>query len=559
MKLCSNEYFHFLDNIPENIFSTDELIGHIARNLPALAGSIHLGKMILELQAPPNQYNHQAAHHSVTIYDSPNGYSDVPVTDHFVTGEQGAVDISCYPCKDYIWNEEEIQDIHFLIRNIYILCGRARLTGLVRKSAITDVLTGAANTAGLVQYGSMLKAQNRLHNYTSVFLNLKNFKYINQRFGNRTGDTLLRKYSMQVMESLKEDEIFARLGGDNFVVLIHNERIQEFLDVISNVRVHVELAESINTIDILANVGVYPIVQSDTMNEVMNRSTIAVAVAKNSVYKDTIWFDSSMLDKAIHDKEIAASFSSAIANKEFVVYYQPKVKLNDRTLCGSEALVRWQRNGQLVPPADFIPVFEREGTICLIDFYVFEKVCQDIRDWLDKGIEPVRISSNFSKLHLHNKNLAKDILAIMEKYHVDSKYIEIELTESSGYEDFQALSEFINTMNQHGIHTAIDDFGTGYSSLNLLKNLNIQIIKLDKSFLHTSFGKDKSDEVVIKTIINMAQDLGMQVVCEGVETQEQLTVLDKLNCHMAQGFLYDKPLPHDEYEKRLIEHRIYNP
>ncbi len=559
MKLCSNEYFHFLESIPENIFSMEELIGHITKNLPVLADSMHLGKMTLALQAPPNQYMPHATQHAATIFAHPNGYCDLPVTDHFITGEQGAVDISCYPCPNYAWSDDEIQDVHFLIKSIYILCGKTRLAGLVRQSAITDLLTGASNTAGLFQFGSMLQAQHRLHNYTGAFLNLKNFKYINQRFGTRIGDTLLRKYTLRVQDQLAEDELFARLGGDNFVALIRKEHSDAFLNFASSVRVHVELADSINTIDIPANIGVYQIAESDTMNEVMNRGTLTVAVAKNSIYHDTIWFRDSMLEKSIHDKEIAAAFSSAIANKEFVVYYQPKVRLENKTLCGSEALVRWLRNDQLISPMDFIPVFEREGTICILDFYVFERVCQDIRSWLDSGIEPVRISTNFSKLHLHNRQLSKDILDLLEKYQIDPKYIEIELTESSGYEDFEALSEFIDTMNQHGIYTAIDDFGTGYSSLNLLKNLNIQIIKLDKSFLHTSFGQDKSDEVVIKTIINMAQDLGMQVVCEGVETAKQAEVLEKLNCHMVQGFLYDKPLPHDEYEKRLVEHRIYNP
>lgn len=557
MKLCSNEYFQFLESIPENLNSIEDLIPHIARNLPILADSVKLGRMTLEFQAPPNQHTPHAIHREITVFDSPMGCGDTSIADHFITGEHGSVLISCFPCASHQWNDEEAQDIHFLIRNIYILCGRARLISLVRQAAVSDTLTGASNTAGLVQYGSMLKGQNQLHHYTCICLNLKNFKYINQRFGTKTGDALLRKYCQQVMSTLSENELFARLGGDNFIALIQNERIDDFLSYVSSVRLHVELADSVNAIDILANIGVYPIQESDTMNDVMNRSTITVTIARNSVYHNTIWFRDSMLEKAIHDKEVAASFSSAITNKEFIVYYQPKVNLDTMTLCGSEALVRWLRNDRLVPPTDFIPVFEREGTICLLDFYVFERVCQDIRCWLDQGIEPVRTSVNFSKLHLHNRQLANDILSIIEKYQIEPQYLEIELTESSGYEDFEALADFINTMNQHGIYTAIDDFGTGYSSLNLIRNLNIKIIKLDKSFLHTSFGSDKADEVVIKTIINMACDLDMQVVCEGVETTMQADVLKKLHCHMVQGFLYDKPLPHDEYEKRLLEQKIY--
>ena len=203
---------------------------------------------------------------------------------------------------------------------------------------------------------------------------------------------------------------------------------------------------------------------------------------------------------------------------------------------------------------------EQEGTICVLDFYVLEAVCRDIRNWLDMGIEPVRISTNFSKIHLHNKNLAIDILRVLDRYQIDTKYIEIELTETCGYEDFESLSEFVDTMKEHGVHTSIDDFGTGYSSLNLLKDLNIDTIKLDKSFLNQNPNTKKkhANEIVIKTIINMAQDLDMQVICEGVETVEQAKLLQTLHCPAVQGFLFDGPLSHDEFEKRLKTERVYH-
>ena len=270
-----------------------------------------------------------------------------------------------------------------------------------------------------------------------------------------------------------------------------------------------------------------------------------------------------MIERSLHDKEISDKFSSAIDNNEFVVYYQPKIDLRDGSLCGSEALVRWKKDNTIVPPTEFIPVLEREGTICVMDFYVLECVCSQIRSWLQQGIEPVRVSANFSKIHLHNKKLAEDIIAVLKKYDVDSKYIEVEITETCGYEDFDALYDFVKSMKNYGIHTSIDDFGTGYSSLNLLSDLDVDIIKLDKSFIqtsdypsvHKSDKKHKSTEIVIKTIINMAHELGMQIICEGVETDEQARFLKELNCDMVQGYLYARPLPVEEYENILLKNK----
>lgn len=548
MKLCSNKYYLFWENISQNITTIEALVHQLIEHLPSLADTIKLGKMTLSI--PDNQ-------HESGVFAHPQGYHEKPVTEQFTSKACGTVLITCFPQKDYSWSDDELEDIHFLSQSIFILYEKVRLASQVQASMITDSLTGAFNTAGLLQHAALLKARQLLHHYTCACLNLKNFKFINQRFGTQIGDTVLRKYCYHVKDILLEDELFARLGGDNFIALIRNEHIKDFLDNITCIPIRVELADSVNTIDIIPNIGVCPITEQDSVNDIMNRSTLTVMLAKNSVHHNILWFRESMLEKEFHDKELASAFSSAITNKEFVVYYQPKVQLEQQTLCGCEALVRWQRGDALLPPTEFIYILEKEGSICLLDFYVFEKVCQDLRSWLDQGIEPVQVSVNFSKLHLHNRMLSKDILSIMEKYRIDPKYIEIELTESSGYEDFDALDNFINTMNKHGISTAIDDFGTGYSSLNLLKNLKIKVIKLDKSFLHTSLGSNKADEVVIKTIIQMAQDLDMQVVCEGVETKEQANFLKKLHCHIVQGFLFDKPLPHDEYQKRLLPHRTY--
>ena len=169
----------------------------------------------------------------------------------------------------------------------------------------------------------------------------------------------------------------------------------------------------------------------------------------------------------------------------------------------------------------------------------------------EAGIEPVRVSVNFSKIHLHNRSLAKDVLSVLDKYHIDHKYIEIELTETSAYDDFDTLCSFVSTLRQNGVYTSIDDFGTGYSSLNLLKNLPVNVIKLDKSFLDGITGSDKDDTIIIKAMIDMANALKIEVICEGIETKAQASLLKELGCSKIQGFLFDRPLPVQDYEKRL--------
>lgn len=269
-----------------------------------------------------------------------------------------------------------------------------------------------------------------------------------------------------------------------------------------------------------------------------------------------------MVKQIMMEKEITTIFPKALRDMEFKVFYQPKVNLEDNRICGAEALVRWLKDGAIIPPNEFIPVLEREGKICSIDFYVLECVCKNIREWLDKGIEVVRISVNFSKLNLYNRHLTEEILSIMNKYGVENKYIEIELTEMSGYEDYEALCVFVDNMKKCGIKTSIDDFGTGYSSFNLIKDLNTDIIKLDRSFLiNIDKGNrqhSRTDEIVIKNIVNMVNELDMEVIAEGVENVEQAEFLKKINCLKVQGFLFDKPLPIEEFEEVLCSKKVYS-
>jgi EAL domain-containing protein (putative c-di-GMP-specific phosphodiesterase class I) len=281
---------------------------------------------------------------------------------------------------------------------------------------------------------------------------------------------------------------------------------------------------------------------------------MAARVIKN---RDVVFLTKEMQIQSIHQREISSEFHNALRNRELVVFYQPKIDLTDKHINGAEALARWVRHKTIVPPMDFIPVLEREGSICELDFYVFETACNDIHEWIKAGIEPVRISSNFSKLHLRNEDFADRILGILHKYELDGKYIEVELTEVSDFDDTVAMKKFIDIMRQNDIGVAIDDFGTGYSTLNVLKDYNISVVKIDKSLLNNIGKANSHDEVILRNVVKMARELSKDVIAEGVESQEQADYLKGINCRSAQGFLFDKPLVRDDFQKRLTGEVVY--
>lgn len=555
--LCSEGFQQFFDALQKNAETIDEMAEILKNSFPLIADALPVGKLMVRFTAPQTALDPNGQNCIFEVYCSPDSYADIPYEEEFHTDESGNAVVAFYPKNADSLDEKEKPLLHFLAQNVFLCLGRTRMVQMMKRISITDLLTGASNTRGFMQFGDMLHEKGQLSNYTCMFINIKNFNYINQTVGPRQGDAILRKYAQMIQSVMDEEEILSRLGGDNFTALVKTEHIQHILHFMSDIKITVPYLESTKTFDICARIGMCEITETQTMGDIMNATSTAINIAKTAGQGDYVWFQPQMLANALHDKEISILFPKALDGREFVVYYQPKVTLADNHLCGCEALVRWIRNGKLVPPMEFIPVLEKEGTICRLDFYVLETVCMDIRKWISSGIEPVRVSVNFSKAHLHNEHLAEDIIAVLRKYEIDSKYIEVELTEMSGYENYETLSAFVQEMRKNGVSTSIDDFGTGYSSLNLLKDLNVDIIKLDKSFLNNMENRHQNDVIVIKNIVNMVNELQMEVIAEGVETQKQAEFLRNINCRMAQGFLFDRPLPHDDFEKRLQDQHTY--
>lgn len=556
--LCDNNFRLFFEELMnENTDNLPDFNKKIANSLKHVAEEANLGKLEMKLVTPvsPFEISGNNIHEEVLFCDE--GYNENQVvTREYKTGDNGKFNVSVYPKKNVTWNEDEKATIYFLCGNMIMFGGRSRLNMLASKAIYYDSSTGISNANGLGKFVGPLAARGMLHEYSGIFLNIKNFKFVNKRTTSKVGDLCLFQYAQALVRAVGDDGRVSRLGGDNFFVVIKKEKVSRFIQDIKICNVVCVLDGKEYEFELGSRAGIYECMEGDTMSEMMNNANIAINVSRNTS-NDVVVFRQEMLEYTYKIKEISMRFPKALEQEEFVVYYQPKVDLKNETLCGCEALVRWFRNGKLIPPMEFIPVLEQEGSICTLDFYVLEHVCRDIRKWLDSGLEPVRTSVNFSKLHLHNKMLANRIISVMDKYNVDSKYIEIEITEMSGYEDYTVLSEFIDTMNAEGIHTSIDDFGTGYSSINLIKDLNVDIIKLDKSFLNDGNDRTYKESVLLRNVVSMINELGMQSVAEGVETEEQVDFLKTVNCSMVQGYFYDRPMPESDFENRLRNKSIY--
>ena len=560
ISLTNEMYLDFRSKLLGPIYSTDEIFALMSKHILALAKNANIGYINCQYYAPVSQFAPNGLSGEFTIYHDKEGLPNIPESTDFSetmsTGENGSFTFLVHPIEGHSFDQNEKKFIQLLSWDCFVLSGRARLMGNTRKAAISDPMTGAYNQAGIFAFTQTVIGEN-LKNYSAYFINLKNFKYINKSMGSQMGDLALKMYVQQILLFLEKTELIARLGGDNFFALVKKERQESFISKFGVCELSLSQGPKPMDIRIQARMGVYPIDDKTEIGEAMNCAATALQIARAVKTRDIMYFTKEMFIRAMHQKEISSEFHNAIRNKEFVVFYQPKVDLISKTLCGAEALVRWIRHKTIVPPLDFIPILEREGTICDLDFYVFETACADIRQWIDAGIEPQRISTNFSKLHLRNPELVDHILSIMRKYNISSKYIEVELTEVSDFDDTVAMQNFVNAMAENGIAISIDDFGTGYSTLNVLKDFNITTIKLDKSLLNNIGIPNSKDEVIIRNVVKMANELKKEVIAEGVETEKQAEYLKSIHCNNVQGFLFDKPLAHDDFQKRLTGEYTY--
>ncbi len=378
--------------------------------------------------------------------------------------------------------------------------------------------------------------------YLLIF-DIDNFRYINAFYGFDYGDRILSKITQEVGEKLLPEEAFARISGDHFVALLTDVSQERLNGLLS-------LTQPEDGVMIYLSGGVYVITDpKESVNLMVDKATTAARTAKEKFHKTVEFYSEKFDQQMIHNEQLKRALEKALRENEIVPFYQPKVDVNTCKLVGAEALARWRKpDGRLMPPDEFIPMCEKTGLIVELDMAIFEQVLQFIRKNLDEGIACVPISVNFSRLHLLDKHFMDKLVEKVRKYDVPSELIEIELTESLIFDNHEMISDFIANLHQNGFLVSMDDFGSGYSSLNMLKDIPIDILKIDRAFLKETSNSERQ-RIIFASIARMAKMLDIQVVVEGVETIENVEMMKEYGCQAAQGYYFAKPMDERSFEK----------
>jgi EAL domain-containing protein (putative c-di-GMP-specific phosphodiesterase class I) len=513
------------------ILNTDDKQDSIKNALNSIKDVFHFAKIVAE--SKPRSYYYE---YTIDEYkpDYVGKYSNKDIDYYF------------YQKKDsYIYTEEEIKDIKMILSIISLHHEGFLSNQKAKENELISPNTQIPNAQGYIKKVMMLNCDYR--NYNSYYINIKGFGLINKIYGSAEGDKAIVSYARALSNFIDKDEVVGHLGGDNFSATIKRSRHQDFIDLVTMCPVEVSNDGVRNIVNLIGVVGYKEIDSEKTdYGSILSDPSIACQYARTTK-KIVVKLTNELLSMVNDVKQIERTFKEELANGNFVVYYQPKFDIKSGKIIGVEALTRWMNNGKLVPPGMFIPVLETNGEIVDLDLYVLETLCKDIHNYRNQGYNIVPASCNISRRDLEVKDIENKIINIIRKYNVFTRDIVIEVTETTNLEENARLSKFIEVMHENGIMTSVDDFGTGYSSLSVLRDFKVNEIKIDRSFINRDILND-SDEIIIGSIIDMAKRLKIDVICEGVENEEQAEFLLRLGCKNAQGFLYSKPLPKLEFE-----------
>jgi diguanylate cyclase (GGDEF)-like protein len=433
------------------------------------------------------------------------------------------------------------------------------------------VITGHQNFSSFTQSFREVLMRGKDTNYVLIHFDVDKFKVFNEHYGYKVGNQLLGYVGNVVKHFLHDNEIYSRLNGDYFVILMHYQTEDELLLRLKEMKSELEdyKNKSDYRFDIIVRMGICKIdaesiaaiinekPQSTNIvsyvNQFIDKASLARQAIKNMPLQTFYsFYQDRMIERILREKEIESEMHEALNHGDFVFYLQPKYSLKTRTIAGAEALVRWIHPGKgLIPPDSFIPLFERNGFVTEIDFYVLEQVCQKMRTWIDKNYNVVPISINLSRQHLQKDETLSRISEVVNKYAIPVNLLEFELTESAMFEKMVFLADFGQKLRKSGFSISIDDFGSGYSSLNMLKDVEVDVLKLDKAFFENE-NQERGNQVISK-FIELSKSLHMKVVSEGVETQEQVDFLTEVGCDMVQGYYFARPMPADEFEEKYLK------
>lgn len=383
--------------------------------------------------------------------------------------------------------------------------------------------SGIPNSKGFRAFIEEVKENGVLSDYAVIRANIKGCNTLNTIFGYQATTEIIQRFARTLNKTMYSDEICSRSGSDNFCLMVKKSHLKTHLKNFAKTPVNFYYGKEKTVYEIALRAGIVMLDDStEDIDTILARAETCIDIAKRRADTDFVYYDLDTINREKQLTLLESGMPQALADGEFVVYFQPKVRVDTRTLVGAEALIRWMRDGKVISPADFIPIAERTGFIMKLDMFVLEHTCAMIKQWQENGKRTVPVSVNFSKIHLRFPHLAEKIMNVINSYGIEPHYLEVEFTETAYTDDFNAIKQAIIDLKSYGLMVSMDDFGTGYSSLALLKDLDFDILKLDKSLAGSD--DDARGQVVLENILHMAQELSMTTVCEGSRIRISLII-----------------------------------
>lgn len=420
----------------------------------------------------------------------------------------------------------------------------------IEKLAFYDDLTGLYRYEKFLLDGNKKLAEGK--QYAICYIDIIGFKLLNDVEGYVYGDRVLNYIADVIRDIDSKDAISCRVAGDDFLLMCQYQSRKQMMKLCQDIVAKASIGLDKNR-PLKISIGICLkediVMHNITMNAMVDRARMAQKTIRENASKPFVFYNKEMHNLMLRDMEMERIMKQALVDGEFIYLIQPKYAVDGSRILGGEALVRWCHEGRYISPGEFIPLFERNGFIRSLDEYVFVKVCEDMQKRIQENLPVVPVSVNVSRVHLFWENFVDTYISIKEQYQIPDGLIELELTENILLHNTKDTFAVMERLKQHGFICSIDDFGSGYSSLNMLKSLPVDVIKLDRVFFDEN--KNVKNVVILKSMISMAKQLSMKVVAEGIETEEQLALLDGTGCDMIQGYIYAKPLDVTEFYARL--------
>ncbi len=418
------------------------------------------------------------------------------------------------------------------------------------REAVYDGLTGLYRRSAFFNAAEEFLRSVQRENYCLTAVDIEHFKLFNEWYGREAGDRFLRQIAVFLKEAAEDDGIAGYMGSDDFCVILPDNN--DSLDKLQR-QIRSYIREDNGNAGFLPAFGVYSVTERAVPVITMyDRVSIALESVKGNYAQRICRYDSGMKQKMEENHKMLSEIQKALEQRQITFYAQPKCNMATGKIVGLESLVRWNHPGKgVISPGDFIPLLESNGFISNLDQYIWEDVCMHLKNWIDRGNKPVPVSVNVSRVDIYTLDVAEVFKGLVEKYSLPAGLLEIEITETAYADEYQMITKVVEDLRNSGFTVLMDDFGNGYSSLNMLKDVNVDVLKIDMKFLDMNEQSAGKGVGILEAIISMARLMGLSVIAEGVETKEQVNLLLELGCLYGQGYYFYHPMPIEEFETYL--------